>query len=374
MSPIESPAIVPAVSAAPKRDPELRVGALLTTSYHPEHRSQTEVFDNATAETLAAEALGFDHVWVLEHHFTPYGLCSSTFSMAGYLLGKTTRIKVGTAIIVAPLDHPVRIAEQVCQLDQLSHGRFIAGLGRGFFPQAMEVFGVDAAGTTDRLREWTAILRQACIERTVEWNSDLIKIPHAVPLPEPFTKPCPPIYISALSPSTVEWAASLGIPLLLQMPFEFEALHSTIELYDATAEAHGHDPAEVDHVLAVLAHISSDRRTAQEEILDTLVWWTKEGDKASLTVDMLKHLPNYRHHYTALQAAVNRGEGSVEGVVRKLLDSSAIGSPEECVECLRRVRESTGIRSFAFGFESLLERDRIVDMMDRFATEVLPHV
>jgi alkanesulfonate monooxygenase SsuD/methylene tetrahydromethanopterin reductase-like flavin-dependent oxidoreductase (luciferase family) len=158
------------------------------------------------------------------------------------------------------------------------------------------------------------------------------------------------------------------------MPFEFESLQSMLELYDSTADAHGHDPSEADHVLAVLAHVSSDRETAQEEIIDRLAWFTKEGDKASLTVDMLRNLPNYRHHYTAIQAAVNRGEGSVEGVVRKLLDTSAVGSAEQCIDCLRRVRRATRIRNFAFGFESLLDRDRIVAVMDRFATEVLPYV
>lgn len=360
-------------SSTPARERPVRAGAILTTC-HPDKFSQTEVFDNSTDVTRVAEDLGYDSVWVLEHHFTPYGLCPNTFSMAGYLLGRTTRIKVGTAVAVLPLEHPVRVAEQACLLDQLSHGRFVLGVGRGFFPQAFEVFDVDPADSHVRLREWTAIVRQACVERTVAWQSDLITLPDVTPFPEPFTSPAPPMYTVAVSPSTIEWAASMGLPMLLQMPFELESLRSNLELYEETARAHGHDPELADHVLTMPAHVGDTTETARKEILDHLVWWTQEGDRASLTLDALRTLPNYRYHYDAIQHAIHRGEDSVEKVVAGLMDSGAVGSPEHCVERLRTVRAETGVTNFAFAFEGILDRDRIIETMSRFAEEVLPHV
>jgi alkanal monooxygenase alpha chain len=368
--------VIPAAKAVPSgssRRQSVRAGVLLTTC-HPNHWTQTQVFDNTTALACAAEKIGYDCVWVLEHHFTPYGLCPNTFSMAGYLLGRTTRINVGAAIAVAPIEHPVRLAEQVCLLDQLSHGRFIAGVGRGFFPKAFEVFGIDPGESHQRLHEWTAIIRKACVDRSVAWDSDLITLPDVTPFPEPYTKPAPPIYTVAVSPSTVEWAASVGLPMLLQLPFELETLRSQLELYNETALAHGHDPAAAEHVLTMLAHISDDTESAQQEILDNLIWWTKEGDASSLSVDTLRTLPNYRYHYNQIQAAIHRGEDSVEKVVRRMLDSSAVGSPEVCVDRLRTIVAETGVRNFGFAFEGVLDRDRIIATMRRFATEVLPHV
>jgi len=361
-----------ATSQEPGEDRPLRAGALLTTC-HPRHWTQTQVFDYTTEMALAAEDLGYDCVWVLEHHFTPYGLCPNTFSMAGYLLGRTSRIRVGSAIAVAPLEHPVRIAEQVCLLDQLSHGRFIAGFGRGHFPKDFEAFGIDPAESAIRLQEWVAILKQACCKRTIGWDSALIKLPDAVPFPEPFTKPHPPIYTVAGSPSTVEWAASLGLPMLMSITVQLETLRSSVELYNETARAFGHDPSHVEHVVAIIAHVADSAETAYDELIDNLVWWNQEGRDAALTIDMLRQLPNYRYHYTEIQAAIHRGDRDLNAGVRRMMDRSAVGTPDQCIERLRTIREATGIRNFAFGFEGVLDRDRILDTMRRFASEVLPY-
>lgn len=350
----------------------LRAGALLTTG-HPRSWTQAQVFDHTTGMALAAEDLGYDCLWVLEHHFTPYGLCPNTFTMAGYLLGRTNRIRVGSAIAVAPIDHPVRIAEQVCLLDQLSHGRFVAGFGRGYFPKDFEAFGVDPAESHLRLQEWVAILRQACEKRTIAWDSDLIKLPDVVPFPEPFTKPHPPIYTVAGSPSTVEWAASVGVPMLMSTNVELETLRSTIELYEETAVAYGHDPSAAKHVVALIAHVADSNETAYQELIEHLVWWSEEGRAASLTIDMLRQLPNYRYHYSAIQSAIHRGDRDIYKAVRTMMERSAVGTPEQCIERLLAIRESTGISNFALGFEGVLDHDRILETMRRFATEVLPY-
>ena len=78
-----------------------------------------------------AESLGYDRLWVTEHHFIDFGVCSSALTLAGFLLGLTQRIRVGTAVVLAPLVHPITLAEQVALLDQVSGGRLDLGLGRG---------------------------------------------------------------------------------------------------------------------------------------------------------------------------------------------------------------------------------------------------
>ncbi|MYA19834.1 MAG: LLM class flavin-dependent oxidoreductase, partial [Chloroflexi bacterium] len=96
-----------------------------------------------TVETAElAEELGYDELWVTEHHFIEYGVCSSAITLAGFLLGRTSRIRVGTAVTLAPLVHPVALAEQTALNDQLSGGRFDLGLGRGGYELDYQVFGV----------------------------------------------------------------------------------------------------------------------------------------------------------------------------------------------------------------------------------------
>src|SRR5579864_52702 len=98
--------------------------AFLTTA-HFQSYGEHEVLENAVAYARAAEQLGYTGVWITEHHFIPaVGICPSSLTMAAFLLGHTQRLRVGTAVCIVPLYHPVHLAEQVALLDHLGNGRF----------------------------------------------------------------------------------------------------------------------------------------------------------------------------------------------------------------------------------------------------------
>ena len=101
----------------------MRVGMFLLAGGWP-GRGHADTLRAAVDAAVAAEDAGFDDVWVAEHHFMTYGLCPSAVTLAGYLLGATRRITVGTAVSVLPTAHPVALAEQALLLDQVSGGRF----------------------------------------------------------------------------------------------------------------------------------------------------------------------------------------------------------------------------------------------------------
>lgn len=174
------------------------VGMMLTTA-RPDHWTETDVFDYSMDFAVEADNLGYQSVWLLEHHFTRYGLCPNTLTMAGYVLGRTKRIKVGTAVVILPLDHPIRIAEQTNMRDQLSHGRFLLGVGRGYFPKNFEAFGMDASKSHLTQTEYVDIIRQIWREGTAKWDSETIKLPDVTPYPAQFTSPEPPIYTGSIA-------------------------------------------------------------------------------------------------------------------------------------------------------------------------------
>ena len=118
----------------------LRFGLFLLAAQFP-GQDHTTVLDSTVAAAVAAEEAGFDDVWVAEHHFMSYGICPSAITLAGYLLGATQRIAVGTAVSVLSTQHPIAVAEQTALLDQLSSGRFRLGVGRGGPWVDLEVFG-----------------------------------------------------------------------------------------------------------------------------------------------------------------------------------------------------------------------------------------
>jgi alkanesulfonate monooxygenase SsuD/methylene tetrahydromethanopterin reductase-like flavin-dependent oxidoreductase (luciferase family) len=106
-------------------------------------RSHDAVFELALAEADLAERLGYRDLWVTEHHFIPFGVNPSALAMASYLLGRTRWLRVGTAVTLAPLYHPLQLAEQAALLDQLSGGRFDFGIGRGGYLRDFVEFGID---------------------------------------------------------------------------------------------------------------------------------------------------------------------------------------------------------------------------------------
>ena len=101
------------------------------------------VVERALADGARAEALGFDSIWVTEHHGSDYGWCSAPSVMAGALAVRTRRVDIGYAVNVTPLHHPVRLAEEVATVDQLSGGRVIAGFGPGYSPVEYAAFDAD---------------------------------------------------------------------------------------------------------------------------------------------------------------------------------------------------------------------------------------
>ena len=156
------------------------------------------VVEQALADGSRAEALGFDAVWVTEHHGSDYGWCSSPSVIAGALAARTGRVDIGYAVNVTPLHHPVRLAEDMATVDQLSHGRVIAGFGPGYSP--VEYAPFDAA-FDDRHR-----LHDEGIHRVVEhWRTTGGIRP---------VQASPRVAVTAGSPQAAAWAGRMGYDLL----------------------------------------------------------------------------------------------------------------------------------------------------------------
>jgi alkanesulfonate monooxygenase SsuD/methylene tetrahydromethanopterin reductase-like flavin-dependent oxidoreductase (luciferase family) len=119
----------------------------------PSARSSQEIYARGVEIAQTAEALGFRNVWLAEHHFSTYGYLSRPVQLATHIAAKTTRLRVGTAVIVVPLHHPLVIAEEIATLDLLSGGRLDVGLGRGYQHYEFERFGLELERDRERWDE-----------------------------------------------------------------------------------------------------------------------------------------------------------------------------------------------------------------------------
>ncbi|PYM91086.1 MAG: LLM class flavin-dependent oxidoreductase, partial [Candidatus Rokuibacteriota bacterium] len=122
--------------------------------------SERAVYDSALEQMLAAESLGYHSVWIAEHHFSDYGLCSAPPVLASFVAARTATLRLGMGVSLLPLHHPVDLAEQLATLDIVTGGRLDVGIGRGGTLQDYQTFRSERADARLRIEEGIALMQQ----------------------------------------------------------------------------------------------------------------------------------------------------------------------------------------------------------------------
>src|SRR5215210_3775813 len=143
----------------------------------PAARPSEEVYARALEQAQAAESLGYRNTWLGEHHFSTYGYLSRPVQLATYIAAKTTKLRVGTAVIVVPLHHPLLIAEEIAMLDILSGGRLDVGFGRGYQRYEFERFGLKLDADGKRWDESMDVIVKSFAGKPFSYDGNLFKIP-----------------------------------------------------------------------------------------------------------------------------------------------------------------------------------------------------
>jgi alkanesulfonate monooxygenase SsuD/methylene tetrahydromethanopterin reductase-like flavin-dependent oxidoreductase (luciferase family) len=179
-------------------------------------RSDADTFAEAFGQIDAAEELGLDVIWLSELHFDPQrSVLSAPLSIASAIAARTHRIKIGTAVQVLPLCHPLRLAEEGATVDQISRGRLIFGVGRSGLPRTYQDYGVSYAESRDRFAEVLEIVEQAWSQPAVNYDGKYYSFHNIAVTPKPYQQPHPPIRIAAASPDTYPAVGARGLPLLI---------------------------------------------------------------------------------------------------------------------------------------------------------------
>ena len=238
-------------------------------------QSDGEVLTATADAAIAAERAGFDDVWFAEHHFMSYGVCPSATTLAAFTLGQTTRITAGTAVSVLSTAHPVALAEQAALLDHLSAGRFRLGVGRGGPWVDLEVFGTGVERYETGFAESLDLLLAALSQDRISAAGPTFAFREVSTVPQPRTRPHPPVVVACTSPATAEIAAARGLPMLLGMHIGDDGKKETIIQYTAVAARHGHLP--VSHIGASVAYVGDTRAEARHTLKTQLPRWLGPG-------------------------------------------------------------------------------------------------
>ncbi|HWO73400.1 MAG TPA: LLM class flavin-dependent oxidoreductase [Dehalococcoidia bacterium] len=167
------------------------------------------LFEESIEQIQLAEELGFDFVLIAEHHFSNYGMSPAPLLQALAIAERTKRIRIGTAVLVLPVWQPLRLAEEVAVLDNLTGGRFFCGIGRGYQPHEFARFGVTLEDSRARFNECFDVLLKAWTSDTsFTYEGEYVQIRDEVVVwPKPLQKPHPPLWIAGTSPDTIALAA-----------------------------------------------------------------------------------------------------------------------------------------------------------------------
>ncbi len=193
----------------------MKIGVLQFFSW-PERRVSLEtVYQRALQRIEIMDRTGFDAVWLAEHHFSTFSVCPSVHMVGTMAAARTTRLRIGTAVSLAALYHPLRLAEEVALLDVLSGGRVNWGAGRGFSLTEFNAFGVPPEESAARFREAVEIVLRAWTEPRLSFAGDYFKFEDVELLPKPLQQPHPPTWVAATSDPAIDWAASRGFSILM---------------------------------------------------------------------------------------------------------------------------------------------------------------
>jgi alkanesulfonate monooxygenase SsuD/methylene tetrahydromethanopterin reductase-like flavin-dependent oxidoreductase (luciferase family) len=349
---------------------------------HPygQRDAEQRTYDEAIAEIQYADKLGFNTVWVVEHHFRD-GRSASPCSEAilGGLALSTEQIKLGFGVTLMPFGfiHPARVAEKVATVDVLSHGRVEWGTGRST-PMEQTAFGVPADDRSRaQWREAVEIVVRMWEQERFSWNSENLVFPERVQTPKPFQDPHPACWQAAASETSAVSAGELGLGLLsfaLLQPVEKMADH--IRAY-RTAQAMARPEDMLTRVkndrvgVYTLVHLYEDPdEAAAYGLWESVNWWYKHLAEFTLEWELPHLSPEEQEKVFPLLQPVIRGEVPVEHYEKE--DMIVVGTPDECLRKILRY-ESVGVDELLcyvqFGD---LPHEKVMRTLELLAKEVMP--
>lgn len=219
----------------------------------PESRSPADdgrIIEETLAEAELTDRLGYDVIWLAEHHFD--GICAyvDPVAFAAALSRTTSRARIGFAVAQMALHHPIRFAEQMALIDHMSHGRLVVGLGRGTAYNIYDYqgFGIDPAEAQARFEEAETLMIEAWQGRAVRHKGRYFDVRLPQLRPAPRTRPHPPIIRAAASEHGMLEIAKTGRPFMMNVQPD-KIIAERMELYRRTVAATGLDAAAVEKLV-----------------------------------------------------------------------------------------------------------------------------
>lgn len=315
------------------------------------HRPYAELYRETLEQIAWAESAGFESVLVSEHHVTDEGYLPSVLPALAAIAVRTTTIRLGTAVLLAPLHDPIRFAEDAAFVDQLSGGRLELGLGLGYRRDEFRALGVRRSERGTRTEELVEIARRAWTGELFSHRGRHWQLADVVVTPPPAQAGGPPLWLGGATAKAAERAGRLGCHFMpdAYMPVEHHPV------YRAALAAAGYDPAAFRTAINPTIYVTEDPERGWEEVAEHLLyqynryreWFAAGGDTRAATISDPSELPRERY---------------------------IVGTPEQVVAAIQLLHERHPFdRLFFWGRPPGLSLEASNRSLALFAEYVLPH-
>ena len=332
-------------------------------------RPQSEAFEESFAHVQQAEAQGLHGVWLAESHFTPErAVLSSPLIIAAAIAGATQRMKIGTAVHLLPLGNPLRMAEDVATLDQVSRGRLEFGVGRSSAPGSYEGYGVPYGESKDRMFEALEVMTRAWTQERFSFEGSYYHYDDVCLTPKPYQTPYPPVRIAATTDDTFPVLGQMGVPIFIGLRTSgLPVVKRQVESYIEAWRQAGHD-GEPDVALRVPVYVAETaERALSEPEASFMRQFRRLGGQLASSVRAV----GADHLESRTQRAEVLGSVTWEDAQREKI---AVGTPAMVIDRIREMQEQLHLSRVVCEFNAgeQLPREAVANSLRLFCAEVMP--
>jgi probable F420-dependent oxidoreductase len=342
----------------------VKFGMVLNSEDPPAGAHIDRVVDEACIEAQVAGEAAFDGCFAVENHQMPNGMIPSPLVLATAVAARTRRIRIGTDIVILPLYHPIRVAEDGAAIDVLSKGRFILGVASGFLKSDFEAYGIPFSRRISLFEEGVEVIRRAWTEDQFSFVGKRFDLKKLSITPKPMQKPHPPIWVGAVSVEGVKRAARIGDAWAATPMHSLAGIRRLVPVYREHAERRGKRPSIALMMWAYTAESRAKARAEYEKGLMRTVrdYWTAGAF----------HIEGHEEFDPWASLAKSEEDVRFEHVQDRVI----LGSPEECIEQIHEWREATGADYLVLRFRHAEgpSHEQAVRALRLFGEKVIPRL
>ena len=306
-----------------------------------------------------AEAVGFDGLFIPEHHMMPDGYPSSPWGPLGALAASTSRVDIGTTIHLLPFEHPIHVAEHAAMLDVISNGRLKLGCGMGNFPAEFELYGLDPKSQVSRFEECIDIVQRAWAGETFDFHSKHFDIKGGPITPKIVGAE---MWLGAMSEPGVRRAARFGCPWPTDPLHNVNVMKHWTNIYRAAAEEYGTSDKQ-SVVLLRDGWVADDMDAVERD------WWPVIRAEHWF---YFQKVPRWVEEFEPFLADI-KSEDDFK-FEQHHVDRFIVGSPQDCIDKIQKFKDEIDMDYLILSFREphgpSFEKE--LECLERFGKEVIP--